>query len=197
VHVALVVRKQLFEDPVKGFGRLGREAAGGDGVQDPADFRVAAVIVPGVVAVLAQHGFHLRGGEPEKMEIFRAHGLADFDVGPVQGADGQRPVQGELHVARPRGLGAGGGDLFAYVRGRNEFFGQGNPVVGGEGHLDVLGRALVGVYDLGHAQDEVDDGLGLEIARRGLAGEEIEPGNGRNQAVLGQAQIVVDDVQDV
>jgi hypothetical protein len=53
--------------------------------------------------------------------------FADLDVGAVQGADGQRAVERELHVAGARGLGAGGGDLLGQVGGRDDDLGQDTP----------------------------------------------------------------------
>jgi hypothetical protein len=41
--------------------------------------------------------------------------LADLDVGAVEGADRERAVQRELHVAGAGGLLAGGGDLLGQV----------------------------------------------------------------------------------
>ncbi|KAF5040732.1 hypothetical protein DSECCO2_530350 [anaerobic digester metagenome] len=61
----------------------------------------------------------------------------------------------------------------------------------------MVAHAFVAVDDAGEAADEVDDFLGFEIAGRGLAGEEIHARHGRDIAVLGQAQVVVDDVHDV
>ena len=69
----------------------------------------------------------LLGGEAEEEEIFRPHFFPDLDVGPVQGADGQGPVQGEFHVPGAGGLLAGRGDLFGKVRRR----------VDGMGMLDI------------------------------------------------------------
>src|SRR5262249_31491506 len=53
--------------------------------------------------------------QTEEEEVFRAHGAANLDVGTVEGADRQRAVQRELHVASARGLLARRGDLFRQV----------------------------------------------------------------------------------
>ena len=43
--------------------------------------------------------------------------FANFDVGAVERADGQRAVERELHVARARGFLARGGNLLRQVGG--------------------------------------------------------------------------------
>jgi hypothetical protein len=53
--------------------------------------------------------------QAEDEDVVVADLLADLDVGAVVGADGQRAVERELHVAGARGFGAGGGDLLRQV----------------------------------------------------------------------------------
>jgi len=48
-----------------------------------------------VIAALAQ-GRHRLRRQAEQEKIIHAHRLADLDVGPVQGTNGQGAVQGEL-----------------------------------------------------------------------------------------------------
>ena len=40
----------------------------------------------------------LLGCKAEEEEVFRADFLADFHIGAVEGADGERAIQGELKV---------------------------------------------------------------------------------------------------
>ena len=63
---------------------------------------------------------------------------ADLDVGAVVGADGQRAVQRELHVAGARGLGAGGGDLLRQIGARHDHLGHRDAVVRHEHHLQPV-----------------------------------------------------------
>ena len=46
--------------------------------------------------------FDLARGQPEDEEILRPHLLAHLDIGSVERADGERAIQGELHVAGAR-----------------------------------------------------------------------------------------------
>ena len=48
----------------------------------------------------------------EEEEVVGPNLLADLDVRPIQGANGECPIHGELHVARPGSFQAGRGDLF-------------------------------------------------------------------------------------
>ena len=45
---------------------------------------------------------HLLQVGAEEEQVLLTHGLGDLDVGTVECTDGQRPVEGELHVARAR-----------------------------------------------------------------------------------------------
>jgi hypothetical protein len=55
----------------------------------------------------------LLGRVTEDEDVLGADLFHDLDVRAIQGADGQRAIERELHVARARGLGAGRGDLLA------------------------------------------------------------------------------------
>jgi hypothetical protein len=68
----------------------------------------------------------------------------DLDVGAVVGADRQRAVEGELHVAGARGLLAGERDLLGQVGRRDELLGEGDVVVGREGDDQAPLDARVG-----------------------------------------------------
>ena len=87
------------------------------------------------------HGRHFRGGQAEEVEILFAHGLADFDVGPIQGADGQRPVEREFH---------GGGDVPGHLAA------AGTGVPGGGPGVEQLDLVLAFPGGGGIGQDRFD-----------------------------------------
>ena len=69
---------------------------------------LACTQAAGLVALRPQ-GKDLIGVEAEEEEVVRADQIADLDIGPIQRADGEGAVEGEFHIARPRGLLAGQG----------------------------------------------------------------------------------------
>jgi hypothetical protein len=93
---------------------------------------------------------YLVGGHPEEKEVLGPHPFADFHIGAVERADGQRAVQREFHVAGARGLLAGGRDLFGQVGGRDQPFGQRDVVVRQEHDLQLVARHRIGVNDPPH-----------------------------------------------
>ena len=101
--------------------------------------------------------------------------VADFDIGAVERADGQRAVQRELHVAGAGGFHAGGRNLLGEVGGGNDHLGEADIVVGEEDDLQPPADRGIVVDDLGDVVDQLDDQLGVAIARRRLAGEDLDP----------------------
>src|SRR5690606_2243572 len=101
--------------------------------------------------------------------------LAHLHVGTVEGADGQRAIEGELHVAGAGGFHAGGGNLLGQVRGGDDHLGQADVVVGQEDHLELAAQGGVVVDGAGDVVGQLDDQLGLVIAGRRLAGEDLHP----------------------
>mmetsp|Transcript_9956 Transcript_9956/g.31632 ORF Transcript_9956/g.31632 Transcript_9956/m.31632 type:complete len:212 (-) Transcript_9956:1700-2335(-) len=95
--------------------------------------------------------------------------LANLDVGAVHGADDEAAVHNELHVRGAAGLRASRGDVLRRVRGGDDLLGHGHAVVGQEGKLQVGAHVGVGVDDIRHVVDELDDGLRAVVARRRLA----------------------------
>ena len=87
--------------------------------------------------------------------------LADLDVGAVQGADGERAVQRELHVAGARRLHARGRDLLRQVGRGDDPLGQADVVVGQEDDLEAVADDRVVVDHAGDVVDQLDDQLGL------------------------------------
>ena len=148
-----------------------REGAAADGLQHRLQARVPVVDAQRLVAAFAQRRDLVRT-VAEDEDVFVADALADLDVGAVVGADGQRAVQRELHVAGARGLGAGGGDLLRQVGAGHDELGHRHAVVRHEHHLQPAAQARVVVDHLADVVDQPDDLLGHVVARRGLAGED-------------------------
>ena len=111
----------------------------------------------------------------EDEDVFVADMIANLDIGAVERADGQRAVERQLHVAGARGLHAGRRDLFGEVAGRHDLFGGADIVVRNEHDLQQTADRTVVVDDPCDVVDELDDQLGLPIARGGLAGEDLDP----------------------
>ena len=101
--------------------------------------------------------------------------MQDLDVGPVQRADGRGTVHHELHVAGTAGLFSGGRDLFRQVRGRDHPLGQTDVVVRRIDDLEQVAGHRIAVNNGRHIVDQMNDFLGHVIARRGLAGKDLDP----------------------
>ena len=95
-----------------------REEAAADEIDHLAEALIGRVVVRRPVAVRLQR-HHLLGVQPEQEEILRTDLIAQLDIGAIQGADGERTVHRELHVAGAGGLFARGGDLFGEIGGRD------------------------------------------------------------------------------
>ncbi len=93
------------------------------------------VVIPGPIS-LDLFAPHFRGVHPEEEEILGSDLLADLHVGPIQGADGQRAIHRELHVAGAGCLLAGQGDLLGEIGGRVETLAVLDIEVGHEDHPD-------------------------------------------------------------
>ena len=140
---------------------------------------------------------HLLGGQAEEEDIFIPQLLVHLHVSAVQSADGKGAVHHKLHVAGAAGLLAGGGDLLGNFGGGHQLFGQGDPVVLQEDHLElVLADRICG--DLaGQRVDELDDLLGHMIAGRCLGPEEEGLGGEVHVGIVPQLVVQMDDVQHV
>ena len=91
-----------------------------ESIHEAADVGVAAVHLPRRVAAVDVVIHDFISPQAEDDAVFVADLLVDFDVGPVQGPQGDGPVHHELHVARPRRFLAGCRNLFAHVGCREE-----------------------------------------------------------------------------
>jgi hypothetical protein len=148
----------------------------------------------GIVA-LALALLHLGRGQSEEEEVLRAHLFANLDVGPVQRADGQRAVHGELHVAGSRGFLAGQRNLLAQVGGGIDALPQLHAVIGQKDDLEPALHQRVGVDHLAHGVNQLDDQLGHAIAGRGLAAEEEGARHDLRLRVALDALVEGEDVQ--
>ena len=166
-----IVIEQVFNDRTEQLGVAAAERTAGDEVDHFAQRRVLIVIIARAIAT----GLHLsdfRGREAEEEEILRADFLADFDVRTVERADGERPVERELHIAGAARFLAGGGDLLGQIGGGINEVRVLHVEVGEEDDLQPVAHGRVVVHQVADGGDELDDALGHEIAGRGLAAED-------------------------
>ena len=126
-----------------------------------------------------------------------AHLLANFHIGPIQRADGDRAIHGEFHVAGARGLEAGGGDLLGEVGGWVDLLGQFHVEVSQEHHLEQVAAVGVVVDHLSDAVDQANDQLGHGVARCGLAGEHHRAWRHALRAALFDPQVAVHQLQGI
>jgi len=170
-HIGVAAPQQAVDECAVAPGFAFAELAAGDGVEHGFETRLAFVQAQRLVARLLA-GPHLGRGEAEDEDVGVAHVLADLDVGAVVGADGERAIQRQLHVAGAAGLGAGGGDLLRQVGARHQQFGHRDAVIGHEHQLEPAAQPGVVVDDLADIVDELDDALGRHVAGGRLAGED-------------------------
>ena len=151
----------------------------------------------GLGIIATPPGLDRGGGHAEQEEVVRPRLVADLDIGAIQGADGDGAVHHELHVAGPGGLLAGGGDLFRQIGTGSDDLHHRDPVVGDEGQAQQALGVLVAVDHLGHVIDQLDDELGHDVARRGLAADQDAARGPLGRIPVLDAVVEVDDVQQV
>jgi hypothetical protein len=145
IDVGLVIRQQqeriavqqVIHQRAEQIGVAVGEVPGGHQIQHSSEGIVAVVVVPGVVA-LRLEGIDLLRFEAKQEEVFGPHLFADFDVGPIQGANGEGSVHGELHVAGAGGFLTSGGNLLRQFRRRIHPLAKGDVVVRQEHHLQAV-----------------------------------------------------------
>ena len=125
---------------------------------------------------LDARGLDLGRGEAEDEDVVVADQIVHLDIGAVERADGQRAVERHLHVAGAGGFHPGGRDLLRQVGGGHDDLSQRNVVVRQEHDLQQAAHGRVRIDDLRDVDGELDDQLGLGIARGRLAGEDLDPG---------------------
>lgn len=162
-----VMVHQVVEDVTEFIRVVGAEETGADLVDHLLQLGIGVVIVERVVAPSLQI-FHFVLLHAEDKDVVHAHFFSHFDIGSIQGADGQRTVQHKLHVARSGGLSSSGGNLLAQVGGRDDLFSQGDTIVLQEDDLKFVSNNWVTVDHLTDSTDELDDLLGHMIARCSL-----------------------------
>lgn len=162
-YILPVVVEEGIGQILERIGISGAEEAVLDLVDALPEFRVAVVVVEGVIAALVQR-VHLLDVHTKDEDVVVAHLLGHFDVGAIEGADGERTVQHELHVAGAGGLGAGGRDLLAQVGGRDDLLGKGHAVVLQVDHLELVADDGVVVDHVADGADQSDDVLGHVVA---------------------------------
>jgi len=113
-HIRVTRIEEAAHDRLKHIRLLGSKVPVPDHVNHAPQLGIAVVILPGVIAA-SLYFLDLLFGEAKNEYVLLAHFLQYFYVRPVQRANGQGSVEGELHVPGARGLSAGGGDLLRKV----------------------------------------------------------------------------------
>ena len=174
-HGTIVAQEQRMVQGLEHRGTVGQEGAVDHLRHGLADLLVGFIDLHGVVVVLAIHILHGVCTHAEDVDVIHAHLLADLHVGAIHGANGQRAVHHELHVAGAAGLLGGGGQLLGNFCRRNQHFRGGDIVVLQEHHLQHFGRPGMLGNQVAEGIDEADNQLGPVISRRGLGAEEEYP----------------------
>ena len=151
----------------------------------------------GVVVALLIEPLHRVGTHSENVDVVLSHLIVNFHVGAVHGADGQRAVHHELHVAGAAGFLARRGELLADFGGGNEHLGGGYVVVLNVDDLDHLSGPGRCVDQLGQRIDVADNELGPHVARGGLGAKEEQSGRHGEIGVVHDAVVKHLNVQGV
>ena len=138
----------------------------------------------------------LIGGLAEDIDVLFPHLLADLHIGTVHGAQGQRTVQHELHVAGAGSLFGGKADLLGQVAGRDELFGSGDVVILHKDHLQPPRHLRVCGDDLRQGQQGVDDVLCDGIGWGRLGTKDAHQRDGRQMPGL-DLVVLMDEVQQI
>ena len=171
-HAAHIPHQQHVVQVLQRHGLIGEQGAVQPLAQRAADLGIAFKDAHGVVGALAVHPLHGFGAHAEDVDVLRAHLLVNFHVGAVHGAQRERAVHHEFHVAGAAGLLAGCGKLLADLRCRHQQFGGAHIIILNVHHLEVFAHARVAVNEPRQGVDVADDQLGAEIPRRGLGAKE-------------------------
>src|ERR1700757_2939521 len=125
--------------------------------------RIGMIIIPGLIAGGSLFST-LFSSQSKQEKILRADLMANFNIGPVQCPDGQRPVHGKLHIARPRSFVAGGGDLFRQVSGGINPASLLYVVVRQKHYFEAITDIWISIQHLSYRVDQLNDQLGHEVA---------------------------------
>ena len=168
------------------------EVARADQLQGLAHGRV--LLDPGhrVITAVAQL-LDLLCGVAKEEEVLSPNAIADFDVGPIEGANRDRTIESHLHIAGAGSLLTSGGDLLREIHRRIHQLAQADAEVGQEHHLEAAIHGRIHVDHVGDTDQQADDQLGQGIARSRLA---TEHKGARRQVFTGaDAQIALNDLQ--
>src|SRR5262252_7083745 len=97
----------------------------------------------------------LFGSETKNENIIVAYLLSDLNVGAVHGADDERTVESEFHVARSGSFGPGCRDLFRELGGREDPLSQRDTVVSEEHYPKHCANVLIAVDPVPDCIDEL------------------------------------------
>src|SRR5215471_11781349 len=187
--------EQRVDQRLEEAGILGRKESGGDQVEGLLQQRFGFVDLAGPIPG-ASTQLDLLGIEAEEKEVLVPHRISNLDVRAVQCSDGERSVEGELHIPGAGRFLARGRDLLRDVRRREDALGQRDAVVGQEDRLDA-GIFRFSIHHLSDPVDQSNDQLSVVVAGRGLAAEdECARVNDRGRLLLG-ADPERDDVDGV
>ena len=139
-------------------------------MQHRRQLRICAQDIAGHIA-RASPRHHLVRGQSEYEDVVRAHMFSNFNVGAIQGADGEGAVQRQLHVACAARLKASGGNLLREIGRRHHLLRERNVIVRQERHFQPSGHHRVGIHGACHVIHQLDDCLRHGVARRRLAGK--------------------------
>ncbi|OQA24790.1 MAG: hypothetical protein BWY59_02034 [Verrucomicrobia bacterium ADurb.Bin345] len=197
VEVAIALGQQCIPDGHEEVRLVHVEEPFPEQVHHALDLRILVVVGPRIAAAGCAQRLDLLHGLPEQEEVVRAHLLANLDVRAVERPDGQRAVQGELHVPGAAGLSARRADLLAQIARGDDALRERDAVIRHEHHLHQVAHVGIVVDHAGHVVDQLDDQLGHEVARRRLRGEDERSRHKLQAGILLDPVVLVDDVQDV
>src|SRR6202453_2209631 len=166
--------RQRFDEPLVAAAIVRGEHAGADAVERFAQDRrggdAGARVDPA-----SPRGLDFARGQAKYEDIRVADEIFQLDIGAVERADRQRPVQRHLHVSGPGGFHARGRDLLGEIDRRDDHLGEADVVVRKKYDLELAAHGRVCVDGSRHVDRQLDDELGLLVARRRLAREYLYP----------------------
>ena len=167
-------------------------------IHNLADIGIGVILIPCTVAAMLVEVDNFLGAHAEDYAVVIANLLVNLNICTVHSTQGDGTVHHELHVAGTGCLLGSSGNLLADISSRIYHLTQGYTEVLQEDNLDLAVDARVGVNLVGNSQNQADGLLGNEVARCGLATEEV---NNRYRHVVGrvilQAVILIHDMHDI
>ena len=140
-HVVVVVVLQRAQDRIEEARIEHGEHVPADHVERQADLGILTAVLARIVGGTQRR--HVLGAQAEEEHVVVANLFVDLDVRAVVGAQRQRAVHHELHVARAGRLHAGEGYLFRHLGGGHYLLGERDAVVGKERDGDLAARLRV------------------------------------------------------